>query len=519
MFFGNSRITLHRTPNCDKYGLTDKNFLVSFSNGVIKDDIFLGYFKNCLDSQKQLELSRIVYTCTNSVFCETGLSAGASEISLGYSCEGIFNGLTADFHVIENSFPEFGQVTIASPFCTGNISSRYAPWWLSSDCSCPPNYEENEQQSYVGDCFRSFPIETIGLNSTSEINPCRFFFFTEASENNWNWNNYVVNPLERFVITILFKTYDSGDREVCKAVTMDTTNQACTSTLICWPPGGVGDELIRDPISGELTTPCDICSGLTSGSNGDACNPGDVVVVNAVCRCPDEDDCWGSGSTSGSTSGSNCFFYPGITTGEPCVNGSWNGQICTDGYNNVCGSTECIDRICKEMDWFIANYGSSSANFQGYSSFPLAFSLNKDEWFIACGQTSVNYFESGSTGTTNFGDTTTRRNWGRIVGLLNYFATDGIPNEGGIGQTTVPLESDICREFYPTQVCCASLIRGSSFHDCPFCSITGFASSYGSQTVCCCSDTMTPLILGIAGASGFDNAMSASSIGLQPTIP
>lgn len=521
MFFGNSRITLHRTNNCERFGLTDKNFVVTISNGYAKDDVLLAYLTECPSSFQWLTSLEGIYYCAEEAFCETGLTG--IQIGEANPCADVWSeSLSGNAVVIENSYVYVDPQTIPGPFCT---NTGYTNPILN--CGCPTDFTTDDSDSiFLGDCFKSYPIETLGLQLTSEIEPCKFLFASTPREDLSDivaYGNVAVGADFPTVVNVFYKTFENGS-EICNVVSFSNQNGICLPTTNCWPPQqGVP---VVNPCTGQITDSCSLCQELQNIPeeereecargfifNGDICSFENTRIVNSNCGCYNDETCFGLSSGETAT---NCFFSPGITSTEPCVNGSWNGQTCTDGYNDVCGSEECVDRICKEMDWFIANYGASSDSFAGYSNFGYDYNY-EDDWFVSCGQTSVNTFFDGTPGTTSFGNTVERRRWDRVIGMLHHLVNNDI-NDGS-GTTTVPFESESCRIFYPTQVCCAAEVKGYKDVSCPICSLTGFDSSfsYGSD-VCCCSENTVPIIMGIAGYTGFDEAINpGTSFGLPPT--
>jgi hypothetical protein len=230
--------------------------------------------------------------------------------------------------------------------------------------------------------------------------------------------------------SIYYKTYDENGLETCNVATFQVQPDPCSDIgVVCWPPPFPDTPLIPTP-DGDLVGPCEYCEQY-GDSGGDLCYFEGLAIASSTCECPYTLTCY-SQDWSGGSSG-NCFFSPGVTTTEPCVNGSWNGQTCTEGYNDVCGSTACINKICKELDWFIQNYAGyrgDPTGFLGYSSRITqqddpALTGTPEEIFVSCGPTSVTGFDivAFDEVPVTFGETSSLRQWGRIVGLLNYFSS------------------------------------------------------------------------------------------------
>lgn len=521
MYFGNSRVTIRKSANCDYFGVTDKTFVVSFMNGYVKDDVFLGYAKECIGFDGLENLTRLNFVCLNDKFCN-GLTSEGPDLGIGQFCNDVVEGLSGDIYTLENTFlrgPEgVGTIGRFNDFCTTIIQGK------DTDCGCPNGYSRS-YESFGEVCYRMFPIESIGLDFTDEINPCRFFFLAQQVE------DIVVDFIDT-TVSIYYKTYENGV-EVCNVATFRTGTNPCDDAFInCWPPqdcGGVGTIPTPD---GRLLCPCDYCQEFGQGE-GDVCNFEGIVVASNICKCPYTVDCYSQDWTSGSSG--NCFFSPGVTTTEPCVNGSWNGEICTQGYNDVCGSTACVNKICKELDWFIQNYAGyhpgNPGGFLGYSSrvsdSSAAVTGISAEFWVSCGPTGVSAFDDFDVINVTFGETSSLRQWGRIVGLLNYFSTartGKIPGEIIDSQLIsqyldfTQIGGTSCGWFYPINLCCPPVPEGAFDYDCPFCGPSGFTIHSPSDTSCCCAKNMIPIVFGLNNQDGFENALDGlSSIGIQPT--
>ena len=74
MYFGNSRVTIRKSANCDFYGITDKTFVVSFINGYIKDNVFLAYSPSCVGFDGLEAISKLNFECIGNEFCSGGTS-------------------------------------------------------------------------------------------------------------------------------------------------------------------------------------------------------------------------------------------------------------------------------------------------------------------------------------------------------------------------------------------------------------------------------------------------------------
>lgn len=522
MFFGNSRVTIKKTENCDFYGITDKTFVVSFINGWIKDDVFFAYAKNCLGFEGWQSIVDLNYVCLDNTFC-SGLSApDNAEPTSGVNCSEIVDSLTGnDVYIIENSFDNIGVTPTISPFCTLDAN------WHDNDCQCPEGYTKSEE--YYGEtCFKIFPIETIGLNFTDEIDPCKFLFIARQ-------NGELIDP-QNTTVNVFYKTYnEKNGTEVCNVATFQVEPDPCSDTYVsCWPPPGPNFPLIPGP-EGGLFTPCEYCEQF-GDSGGDICTFEGLAIASSTCECPYTLTCYSEDWSSGSEG--NCFFAPGITTTEPCINGSWNGASCADGYNDVCASTDCVDKICKELDWFIANYAPNNgveepAQFHGYASLvsntdsQKLLSGSADEIYISCGTTGLSAYDDFGTVSVTFGNTSTQRSWGKVVGILNYW-THYSPNypqqvfdsEGNT--SSIPFEKiggTSCGWFYPMNLCCPPVPEGSFDYDCPMCGPSGFTSHSSPETSCCCAKNMIPIVFGLNGLEPFAEAATGiSSIGIHPYV-
>lgn len=522
MYFGNSRVTIRKSANCDYYGVTDKTFVVSFINGYIKDDVFLAYSPSCVGFDGLEALAKLNFECIGNEFCSGGTSNPIGEIN--DICGEYTNALdAAGVYVLENTFSlgptGSGPIGRNNPFCTTQIVG-------GDDCSCPNGYTKASE--YYGDtCFHIFPIESIGLTFTDEIDPCRFFFLAKQTDN-------ILVDFQNTVASVYYKTYDENGVETCNVASFSVSPDPCSDTFInCWPPPGPNLPLIPAP-DGNTYTPCEYCD-LFGGGNGDVCFFEGLAIASSTCVCPYTVNCYSEDYDPASPSSSgNCFFAPGVTTTEPCVNGSWNGQTCTEGYNDVCGSTACINKICKELDWFIQNYaGYESPSWLGYSS--LANPLDQDyfisgttaEFWVSCGATGVTARNGLTPIKITFGETSSLREWGRIVGLLNYWTKDD-PSYLGIvfdttstNQRSLPFENlggTSCGWFYPMNLCCPPVPEGAFDYDCPFCGPSGFTTHSPSDTSCCCAKNMIPIVFGLNNVDGYASADAGlSSIGIQPT--
>lgn len=523
MYFGNSRVTLRKSANCDYFGVTDKTFVVSFINGWVKDDIFLGYAKECIGFDGLENLASLNYLCFQNEFCSGLTSEGVEVGQLGSRCSDISNGLSADIYTLENTFSTgptgIGPIGRNNPFCTLEAN------WHDNNCACPNGYTKSSE-SFGDVCFKIFPIESLGLNFTDEINPCRFLFIAKQVGMFTEFQNTTVN--------IYYKTYTNGV-ETCNVATFQVAPDPCSDQyVVCWPPPQPDLPLIPTP-DGNLVTPCQYCEEYGSGG-GDLCYFEGLSIASSTCECPYTVDCYSQDWTSGSSG--NCFFSPGITTTEPCVNGSWNGETCTQGYNDVCGSTDCVNKICRELDWFIKNYaGYESASFLGYSSVanPLDNSYgsltgSKQEFWVSCGPTGVTARNDFDPIKVTFGETSSLRNWSNIVGLLNFWTKkkddyQGVIFDADLANSATWKNLDYskiggtsCGWFYPTNLCCPAVPQGAFDYDCPFCGASGFTAHSPSDTSCCCAQSMVPIVFGLNGQTGFANAATgASSIGIQPT--
>lgn len=516
MYFGNSRVTIRKSANCDFYGITDKTFVVSFINGWVKDDVFLAYAKTCLGFEGWQSLVDLNYICLSNEFC-SGLSAPPDATpTTAASCVDVVSGLTAsDVYIIENSFDDFGISDTISPFCTLDAN------WHENDCQCPQGYTKS-QESYGDVCFKIFPIESIGLDFTDEIDPCKFLFISKQIGNQIEYQNTTAS--------IYYKTYDENGLETCNVATFQVQPDPCSDIgVVCWPPPFPDTPLIPTP-DGDLVGPCEYCQQY-GDSGGDLCYFEGLAIASSTCECPYTLTCY-SQDWSGGSSG-NCFFSPGVTTTEPCVNGSWNGASCADGYNDVCGSSDCIDKICKELDWFIQNYaGYESPSWLGYSS--LANPLDQEyfvsgttaEFWVSCGVTGVTARNELTPIKITFGETSSLREWGRIVGLLNYWTKEdpsylGIVFDTATNQRSLPFENlggTSCGWFYPMNLCCPPVPEGAFDYECPMCGPSGFTTHSPAETSCCCAKNMIPIVFGLNDQSGFDRAATGiSSIGIQPT--
>jgi len=261
-----------------------------------------------------------------------------------------------------------------------------------------------------------------------------------------------------------------------------------------------------------------------------------LAVASSTCECPYTLTCYAEDWAGGSSG--NCFFAPGITTTEPCINGSWNGQTCTQGYNDVCASTDCVNKICKELDWFIQNYAGyrgSPGGFLGYSSRVInddsPLTGTPEEIFVSCGPTSVTGWDNGTfdeVGVT-FGETASLRQWGRIVGLLNYFSSNRsgkTPGEIQDSELSNPQYLDFtqiggtsCGWFYPMNLCCPPVPEGAFDYDCPMCGPSGFTTHSPVETSCCCAKNMIPIVFGLNGLEDFASAATGiSSVGIHPYV-
>ena len=521
MFFGNSRVTIKRAENCDNFGITDKTFVVAFANGWVKDDIFLAYAKTCLDFEGWDNLVKLKYICMDNEFC-SGLTGNPDGIDLNNFCPQNLEGLTGnDVYILENTFDNGSLITTLDPFCTLDAN------WHSNDCGCPPGYTRTNDD-YDGLCFKIFPIESIGLDFTDEIDPCRFLLIGKQISDELEFVNTTAN--------VFYKTYTEEGQETCNVATFQVKPDPCEdASVVCWPPGSEPDILIPTP-DGELVTPCEYCEEYGSGG-GDICYFESLAIASSTCECPYTATCYTGGYDPGNpTSSGNCFFSPGITTTEPCVNGSWNGASCADGYNDVCESTDCVDKICKELDWFIQNYAGyrgDPGGFLGYSSritqqLDPALTGTPEEFFVSCGPTSVTGWDIGifdEVGVT-FGESASLRQWGRIVGLLNFFTHENGNDTGIIYDSELQSNSlnfnsiggTSCGWFYPINLCCPPLPEGSFDYECPMCGPSGFTDHSPSEASCCCAKNMIPIVYGLNDELGFDEAATGiSSIGLHPS--
>jgi hypothetical protein len=519
MYFGNSRVTIRKSANCDFYGITDKSFVVSFINGWVKDDVFFAYAKSCLGFEGWQSIVDLNYICLNNEFC-SGLSApDEATPTVGVACDEIVGSLTgSDVYIIENSFDNIGIVPTISPFCTLDAN------WHENDCQCPQGYTKSEE-SYGETCFKIFPIETIGLNFTDEIDPCKFLFISKQIGEQIEYQNTTVS--------VYYKTYNESGTEVCNVATFQVQPDPCSDIGVsCWPPPFPEFPLIPTP-DGDLVGPCEYCEEY-GDSGGDVCYFEGLAIASSTCECPYTLTCYSEDWAEGSSG--NCFFAPGITTTEPCINGSWNGASCADGYNDVCASTDCVDKICKELDWFIQNYGRYyNDSFRGYSSFVStiggqdeSFTGPAEEWYVSCGPTGVSaIYEIGDIINVTFGENASTRNWSNVVGILNYFTRDYGVNTGKIydhnlGTTTIDysiIGGTSCGWFYPMNLCCPPVPEGAFDYDCPMCGPSGFTTHSPVETSCCCAKNMIPIVFGLNNQTGFDSAATGiSSIGIQPSF-
>jgi len=531
MYFGNSRVTIRKSANCDFYGITDKTFVVSFINGWVKDDVFLAYSPSCVGFDGLEAIAKLNYVCLENLFC-SGLSSDVDPINQPAECSEATNTLDSlGVYTLENTFQygPTGSGTIGknNPFCTLEAN------WHNNDCSCPNGYVKSSE--YYGDtCFRIFPIESIGLTFTDEIDPCRFFFLAKQVAD-------IAIDFQNTVANIYYKTYDEGGVEICNVASFQVSPDPCSDTYInCWPPPGPDLPLIPAP-DGNLYTPCDYCDLFGGVGQGDVCRFEGLAIASSTCECPYTLTCYAEDWAGGSSG--NCFFAPGITTTEPCINGSWNGQTCTQGYNDVCASTDCVDKICKELDWFIQNYAgyTGDTNWWGYASLItdnstyggydygfIDMTPTPEEIFVSCGQTGVIAFlEPGITTSATFGSNSSERQWGRIVGLLNYW-THYSPTYtqevfGRNGETkSIPFEKiggTSCGWFYPMNLCCPPVPEGAFDYDCPMCGPSGFTTHSPVETSCCCAKNMIPIVFGLNGLEDFARAATGiSSVGIHPYV-
>lgn len=514
MFFGNSRVTIQKIENCDSYALTDKTFALSIATGLEKDNIFLAYAKNCLGFDGWDDLVKLQYACFEQPFCSDFIP-DPDDVGQGTPCDTFAENLTGnDVYILENSFSNI-DTTINNPFCTFDYSEQ--------QCNCPPGFVDEGNS-----CFKLFPIESIGLNFTDEIEPCKFLFLAQQVDGGFQ-NIETINPS----VTIYYKSYEKGT-QVCKVATFEYPSNPCLDLgYACWPAGVPSYISFPDPETGEPIEPCEYCR--RNNIAGDICYFEGLEIASNTCKCPYTAICYDQNYDFENPGPSgNCFFSPGITTTEPCVNGSWNGASCADGYNDVCASTDCIDKICKELDWFIENYaGFENSSWLGYSS--LANPLDVDyfisgttaEFWVSCGPTGVTARDVTTPITVTFGENSSLRQWGRIVGFLNYWTKDDPSYLGQVFDTTstnlrtLPLSESLgvtsCGWFYPTNLCCPSIVRGSFDYDCPICGPSGFTDHSSSETSCCCGQNIIPIVYGLNDEPGFaEAATGVSSIGIQP---
>jgi hypothetical protein len=524
MYFGNSRVTIRKSANCDFYGITDKTFVVSFINGYIKDNVFLAYSPSCVGFDGLEALAKLNFECIGNEFCSGGTSAPIDVVNACNQYTSVLDDVGV--YVLENTFQlgptGSGPIGRENSFCTTQIVG-------GEDCSCPNGYTKASE--YYGDtCFHIFPIESIGLTFTDEIDPCRFFFLAKQDDS-------IFVDIQNTVASIYYKTYDENGLETCNVASFSVSPNPCSDTFInCWPPPGPDLPLIPAP-DGNNYTPCEYCELFGEG-NGDVCFFEGLAIASNTCVCPYTVNCYSEDYDPASPSSSgNCFFAPGVTTTEPCVNGSWNGQTCTEGYNDVCGSTACINKICKELDWFIQNYAGyrgDPTGFLGYSSRVSDSSAvqgatgTSAEFWVSCGPTGVSAYDDFDVINVTFGEYSSLRQWGRIVGLLNYFSSARTGKTPGEITDSQLIESEYldftqiggtsCGWFYPMNLCCPPVPEGAFDYDCPFCGPSGFTTHSPSDTSCCCAKNMIPIVFGLNNVDGYASADAGlSSIGIQPS--
>lgn len=518
MYFGNSRVTIRKSTNCNSYGVTDKTFVVEWSNGYLKDDVFLAYAKNCLDFEAWKKFAALNYSCIQNEFC-SGFTAQSNQVEeIDRSCTGNISSLTADgVYIIENSFSSLSTSITLSPFCTYDGNSSF----YGEGCTCPNGYDHN-YRTYVDTCSKIFDIGTIGLNFTDEINPCRFLFLARQVGGGIDQAPTTVN--------IYYKTFVGGV-EQCNVATFQVSPNPCLDAgVACWPPDSSSATIPNPNGTPPYLTPCEYCEQYGQGG-GDICYFEDLAIQSSTCECPYTVDCYSQDWNPGDGFSGNCFFAPGITTTEPCVNGSWNGQTCTQGYNNVCGSTACVNKICKELDWFIKNYAgwTGDAFWYGYSSlvtYDGGVTGTSEEFFVSCGPTGVSAFNNFNYVNVTFGENSSLRQWSRIVGLLNFWTKEsgnytGVVFDGDINQKSLPMSeigSTSCGWFYPMNLCCPPIPQGSFDYECPICGPSGFTTHSPSENSCCCAKNIIPIVFGLNDVGGYAFAATGiSSIGVQPT--
>ena len=498
MYFGNSKVNINTSIGCDIYNLTPNNFVVEIETGIYKDNVFLAYIDGCPEDFQDIssffEFSSVCLDADRWYQCDSELF---DAVQLGVSCQSYISGDPNLFErmnlkVIYNTYDNLGdnvrKDNNSEPFNTTRNPLGGGSW------GCPENFSEREKTRLNLGCYAYFDIGMLGLNSSEEINSCNFLLFASQAE-----ESSEVLPIDPFPATVNIYYLD-GDGN-CNMITLSQPADPCLPYVVCWPPSG-------SPWSDPDLDPCspEGCESLGGNYQGDICNFNPSVKnISPRCRCPQSVPCF---ERADDYSNRNCFIYPGLSSGEPCVDGSWDGSSCTSGYNGVCISGTCVNRICKELDWIIDNYAGASEGFTGYASFveqfsndPTGYQQLKDWYYLSCSPKSVEIINDiNQPITVTFGDTPTQRSWDRIIYRLSQFAKNGIEDKS---QTKVylPFSEPGCSSSYPVQVCCVPVFPGSVNYDCPVCPITGFADNYEEPT-CCCDQSITPILFGLGNEIG-----------------
>lgn len=525
MYFGNSRVTLNQSINCNHFGITDKTFAIFVYHFEPPKYAFLGYGNEdqCYNFDKFKDWIDITTFCLDYVYCK-GVTGNPLSVYDDQQCAELASGFP-DMNVLLNTYNggQTGFFEHRGAFCTHSYG------WSDYNCGLCPEGFSSRRMNGVWGCFAIVPIEAIGLDFTDEINPCKFFhLLSNAEASSFSSSNSGVD--------IYYKSIVNGV-ERCNVASYTSGQDPCVEGSVnCWPPPS--GRVVPNPSDGTYVDVCDLCDEQNIA--GDICEFESVIISSNSCKCPYTLTCFGELVDQSTVTEGNCFFAPGITTTEPCVNGSWNGASCADGYNDVCASTNCVDKICKELDWFIQNYASytGDTNWFGYASIVTDqenignVTGTAEEFFVSCGPTGVSAFDDFGYLNVTFGETASLRQWSRIVGFLNYWTKKSASYTGIIfdanggdpdHQKSLPLSESLgtasCGWFYPTNLCCPSIPQGLNDYDCPICGPSGFTEHSPAETSCCCSKLMPVIVLGlneVSGYTGFNIAYGADSIGIQP---